>query len=96
MRSLTALLLTSLCASASGLVHAGEPIEPKIERIIIDDGFNRVEELRVSGQVVKVTVQPKDAPAYEILTGDGSHDLSPGPGSTRGAIGKRVWPIIEF
>jgi hypothetical protein len=71
--------------------------EPELRQVVVtEDDSTRIEELRVRGQTVKVTVQPKNAPAYEIIVGDASHELSPGAGSTRGAIGKSVWRLVDF
>lgn len=94
-------LLASLSATA---LHADPVTDPKpvpdakFERTVIEDDAVRVEELRERGQTRQVTVQNKGskAPAYEILMGDGSRDLSPGPGSTRGAAGQRVWRLLDF
>jgi hypothetical protein len=33
---------------------------------------------------------------YEIITGDGSRDLSDGANTSRGAAGKRVWRVLDF
>lgn len=92
------LLLSALLALAGGAVHAAEPPEPKVEHIIVEDDGNRIEEVKVRGQTQKVTVQPKNskAPAYEIVMGDGSRELSPGPGSNRGTVGQRVWRLLSF
>lgn len=97
-RPLTALLLLGCVLAAAGPAHAAEPPAPKIERIVIEDDSTRIEEQRVRGQTEKVVVKPKDskAPPYEILVGDASRELSPGPGSNRGAVGKRVWRLLEF
>jgi hypothetical protein len=71
--------------------------EPFVKRTVIDDKRNHIEELRVRGQLQKVTVAPKDgAPSYEIITGDGSRDLSPGVNTSRGAAGQRVWNVLHF
>jgi hypothetical protein len=69
-----------------------------VQRTVIDDGRAMVEELRVRGQLVKVTVHPKDgAPSYEIIVGDGSRELSTeGRNNSRGATGKRVWQVLSF
>ncbi|MDT9000519.1 DUF2782 domain-containing protein [Paucibacter sp. APW11] len=69
-----------------------------VQLIIIEDDGNRVEELRVRGQTQSVKVQPKGSklPEYEIIMGDGSRDLSNGPGSTRVAAGQRVWRLFNF
>ena len=75
-----------------------DPREPVVQRTVIDDGRAVIEELRVRGQLVKVTVHPKDgAPAYDIIVGDGSRELSmEGRNNSRGATGKRVWNVLSF
>ena len=75
-----------------------QPREPVVQRTVIDDGRAMIEELRVRGQLVKVTVHPKDgAPSYDIIVGDGSRELSTeGRNNSRGATGKRVWHILSF
>jgi len=88
-------LLLAQCATAP---HAEPAPDAKVERSVIEDDAVRVEELRERGQTRQVTVHNKGskAPAYEILMGDGSRDLSQGPGSTRGAAGQRVWRLLDF
>lgn len=90
------LLLAALAAAP--LAHALEVPEPQVQQIVLEDDHTRVEELRVRGQTQKVTVQPKNskAPAYEIIMGDSGRDLSASAGSTRGAIGQRVWRLLDF
>lgn len=71
--------------------------EPAVQRTVIDDGGTRVEELRVRGQLRRVTVTPRNGgKPYEIIPADGARDLAPGPGSTRGAAGQRVWNVLDF
>lgn len=71
--------------------------EPRAQRTVVEDSRARIEELRVRGQLQKVTVTPKArAPAYEILVGDGGRDLIDGPSPARGAVGKRVWNVLQF
>jgi len=74
--------------------------EPNVKLTVIDDSRARIEELRVRGQLQKVTVLPKDgAPGYEIIVGgDGSHEqaFSAGQAGSRGASGKRVWNVFRF
>ena len=95
-------LLANVAAQAAEAPPAIKPgwtvvAEPEVRQIIVtEDDSTRIEEVRVRGQTVKVTVQPKNAPAYEIIVGDASHELSPGAGSTRGAIGKSVWRVLDF
>ena len=81
-------------AEASVAPAAGEPV---VRHTVIEDGRARIDEVRVRGQLQRVTVEPKGrAPSYEIITGDGSHDLSDGTNASRGATGKRVWNVLRF
>ena len=78
-------------------IEVGRAGEPNVKRTVIDDGRARIEELRVRGQLQKVTVAPKGgAPGYEILLGDGAHAIGDDPGTSRGSAGKRVWNVFKF
>ncbi len=78
-------------------IELGRSGEPVVKRTIIDDGRARIEELRVRGQLQKVTVEPKGrVPGYEILLGDGAHVVGDDPGTSRGSAGKRVWNVLRF
>jgi len=78
-------------------IEVGRAGEPNVKRTVIDDGRARIEELRVRGQLQKVTVAPKGgAPGYEILLGDGTHTMADDPGTSRGSAGKRVWNVLKF
>ena len=78
-------------------IEVGRAGEPNVKRTVIDDGRARIEELRVRGQLQKVTVAPKGgAPGYEILLGDGAHTIGDDPGTSRGSAGKRVWNVLRF
>ena len=72
--------------------------EPNVKRTVIEDEGTRIEELRVRGQPQRIVVTPKGGGKlpYEIITGDGSRDLSPGANTSRGAAGKRVWNVLSF
>jgi hypothetical protein len=71
--------------------------EPVIKRTVVEDRSARIDELRVRGELQKVTVSPKGgAPGYEVLTGDSAHSGGEGPGTPRGATGKRVWNVLRF
>jgi starvation-inducible outer membrane lipoprotein len=104
MRLLTvflALAASSAAAQTPPANAAREPLEPrrnqKIERIVIQDESNRIEELRVGGQTERVQVQPKEAPAYEVLT---PHMSRSRPADHRDGMssagGKRVWNVLSF
>ena len=78
-------------------IEVGRAGEPNVRRTIIDDSRTRIEELRVRGQLQKVTVAPKGGtPGYEILLGDGTHTMGDDPGTSRGSAGKRVWNVLRF
>ena len=78
-------------------IEVGRAGEPNVKRTVIDDGRARIEELRVRGQLQKVTVAPKGgAPGYEILLGDGAHPIGDDPGTSRSSAGKRVWNVLKF
>ncbi|MEP6739475.1 MAG: DUF2782 domain-containing protein [Caldimonas sp.] len=80
--------------AADAVVEAGEPA---VKRTVIDDRSAHIEELRVRGQLQKITVDPKGgAPSYEIILGTGARDISDAVSSTRGAAGKRVWNVFRF
>jgi hypothetical protein len=90
---------TSPSTSATTIeeIEVGRAGEPNVKRTVIDDSRARIEELRVRGQLQKVTVAPKGgAPGYEILLGDGAHPIGDDPGTSRGSAGKRVWNVFRF
>jgi hypothetical protein len=71
--------------------------EPAVKRTVIDERLAHIEELRVRGQVQKITVDPKGrAPGYEVLPGDGSSDIADGANTSHGPAGKRVWNVLRF
>ena len=72
--------------------------EPNVKHTVIEDDGARIDELKVRGHTQRITVTPKVGPkrGYEIITGDGSRDLSDGAATSRGAAGKRVWNVLSF
>ncbi len=95
MKVLRAALLGLCFASLMSPAFAVE--EPAVRETVIEDGRARIEELRVRGQLQRITVAPKGlAPRYEIIVGDGSRDFSEGVNTSRGAAGKRVWNVLRF
>jgi len=72
--------------------------EPAVRRDVIEDDNARIDELRVRGAVRSITVKPKGPirAEYEVLPTDASRDPSDGPGSTKGAQGRRVWRVLSF
>lgn len=74
-----------------------EPGEPVVRLTIIDDDNVRIEELKVRGRSQRIVVTPKNgSKPYEIITDNGSRDLTEGPNGFNGAVGKRVWPVLSF
>ena len=70
----------------------------RIERIHIEDGGVRIDELRYGGQTQSIVVQPKaDVPQYEIQPTDLARsrpaDHRDGMSS---ATGKRVWNLFRY
>lgn len=68
----------------------GDKHNQRIERIRVEDGGSRVNELRVGGETKNITVQPKvgNLPSYEVQ-----------PQNTEGADGtngRRVWRALQF
>lgn len=71
-----------------------KPIEQRVEKIHVEDGGSRVDEVRKGGRTQSITVQPKvgDMPAYQVLP-------APSQGRTDGndnTNGPRVWDIKKF
>lgn len=72
-------------------------LNQKGERIQVEDGGSRVDELRVGGQTQQITVQPKtgEVPAYEVQP----HNSNPHNRSrsdTSDTNGPRVWNVLKF
>lgn len=70
--------------------QAADKHNQRIERIRVEDGGSRVDELRVGGETKSISVQPKvgNLPAYEVQ-----------PQNTEGADGtngRRVWRALQF
>ncbi len=98
-RSALALLLAGAALAVQGQpAPSGGAAEPEVRAGVVEDEGAKIEELRVRGQAQRIVVSPKVGPRtrYEIITGDGSRELSDGAGSTRGAAGKRVWNVLSF
>ena len=96
-----AVALPLLWVTAPGFAQSlpdPDRAEPNVKRTVIEDEGTRIEELRVRGQPQRIVVTPKGGGKlpYEIITGDGSRDLSPGANTSRGAAGKRVWNVLSF
>ena len=67
--------------------------EQSTERIVIDDGGARINELRFGGETRSITVQPKGGmPAYDVRPISGA-DTQNTSGTTSVA---RTWKILGF
>jgi len=68
----------------------GDKHNQRIERIHVEDGGSRVDELRVGGETKNITVQPKvgNLPAYEVQP----QNTDGGDGTN----GRRVWRALQF
>jgi hypothetical protein len=98
--AICAALLCPVFASAADAA-TDPPVrvpEPNVQRTVIEDDANRIEELNVRGQTRSVVVTTKGAIAgtYEIHIGDPSRDLSEAGGARRGATGQRMWRLMSF
>jgi hypothetical protein len=70
----------------------------KIERIRVEDGGARIDELRVGGQTQSITVQPKaNMPEYEFQPSDLARSR---PADSRDGLSspssQRVWNLLRF
>jgi hypothetical protein len=69
----------------------------KIERIQIDDGGAKIDELRYGGQTQSITVTPKGRmPAYEVMPTDPARTQSQGQGDAGGGTGPTLWNVLKF
>ena len=67
--------------SSSAAPATPNPVERRIERIQIEDGGARIDELRVGGETKTITVQPKGGmPGYDVQP----------------VTGARSWKILGF
>ncbi len=100
-------MIAALLGVAASTLHAQPPAaeaaqpplrEPNVQHSVVEDDGVRVEELRVRGEVRRIVVHTKGERGgrYEIVPADGARNMAPGPGSTRGAAGQRVWTVLSF
>jgi hypothetical protein len=68
--------------------------EPEVKHSILEDDKVRIEELRVRGQVQRITVSPKASGVrpYEIVPPDPGRDAS----QNKGLSGQRLWQFFSF
>jgi hypothetical protein len=74
-------------------------LNQRVERIRIEDGGSRVDEVRVGGQTQSITVQPKAGstmPEYELQPSDGARAQPGGRNGSETITGPRVWNVMKF
>jgi len=100
--SLQSRLLAAASAGAQTPIEREGTLDPrsnqKIEHLRSEDQANRIDEVRVGGQVQSVTVQPKGSgmPPYEMQPSDLARTR---PADRReGSVGgtQRVWNFLNF
>lgn len=87
------LVLTSGISAAQGAPQTSTraAVEPKVERFVHQDGYSRIEELRVGGLTRSIGVQTRSAvPGYEV------RPIDPGLADERSGAGKRRWRVLDF
>jgi len=101
MRTLSFFLAFGLAAAGAAAQDTPLPapqdsraIEQRSERLRIEDGGSRIDEVRIGGQTRSITVQPKigDLPAYQIQ----SHDGARAARQRENHGGTRLWMIGNF
>jgi hypothetical protein len=101
MKPLAALALACIALPCAAQTKPVAPGEPEVQRAVIEDSGTRIEELRVRGQVQRITVAPKfgGKARYEIITGNGATEIPGGVNAGRGAAGtagKSAWNLLAF
>ena len=69
--------------------------EPVVRRTVVEDDNVKIEELRVRGQVQRITVSPKASGVrpYEIAPPDSGRDPSQ---QSKGISGRSLWQLFSF
>ena len=71
--------------------------EPEVRLTVIEDRGTRIEELRVRGQLTRVSVRPTGAgKGYEFLPERDLRDDAEGRSGSSATVGKRVWRVLAF
>jgi hypothetical protein len=97
MRVRASVLCVAVAAVASLSLHAQIPnvrSEPEIKRTVVEDDKVRIDELRVRGQVQRITISPKASGVrpYEIVPADAGRDAS----QSKGLTGQSLWQLFSF
>ena len=81
-------------AAKSADATAARSGEPRLQRVVVEDDGVRIEELRLRGQLQRITVQSKigGVRPYEIIIAPAGRD----PSQERGNAGQRVWSLLSF
>jgi hypothetical protein len=84
--------------ASSAAAQATERGEPNVKYTLIEDEGSKIDELRVRGQLQHVIVTPKVGftKRYEIIVSRSGRDPVDGTGGANGALGKRVWNVLDF
>ena len=94
-------LISGGAAGAQGVARpaaapASVPAAPasNLTRTVVEDDAVRIEETRLRGAPLRITVQNKDsaAPPYEIQVAPPGRD----PSQERGSAGRRTWSLFDF
>jgi hypothetical protein len=108
MNSFPAIALVCVCAPcwaqsapaapAQVETHVVARSEPAVQHIVIEDQGSKIDELRVRGQTRHVIVTPKVGvtKSYEIIVSHTGRIPVDGTGGVNGAVGKRVWNVLDF
>jgi hypothetical protein len=73
-------------------------LEARAERITVEDGGSRIEELRVSGQTRRIEVQSKTGvPGYQVQPlQEQAPGTTGGAGTGTAGQGKSSWRVLKF
>ena len=88
---------TATAPVAASVPVAPGGVEPDIRLSVVEDRGTRIEELRVRGQVTRISVRPVGGGAgYEVIPARGLRDEVDGRADSAGSAGKRVWRVLSF
>ena len=73
-------------------------LNQRTERIRVEDGGSRIDELRVGGQTQTISVQPKTGsmPSYEVQSPDGARSRAGSNSGAETTTAPRVWNVLKF
>ena len=87
----------STATSPQPTTTAAPASDMRIERIRVEDGGGRIDELRVRGETQSITVTPKGGlPAYEVAPASANRAPSAGERGSASGGGARVWKVFGF